>query len=343
MKRISLSVLFGLITMLLFAHVLLAQATAIVDKNANLRSGPGTTYAVAGNVKAGATVTIVGSNAAGDWYQLEDGKWIAAFLVKNVSDDVPTVDASATVTPTVASGTSGDEATIEAAYVKAIGPILNEYVAALNTFVEEMGALEEDTSLLFDGRWKVSVAGVLLSWDTLADEARALRPPARLTDVHNQILIAATHYETASGLMTKGIDELDEVLLQQAGSEMSLGTKAMELAGNMMNSLPTPTATALPTKPAATATATPKVTTVATKASPTNTPAAAATAVPPTATTAPVATTSTANCDPSYPTLCIPPGAPDLDCGDITDKRFPVLQPDPHRFDGNKDGVGCES
>jgi micrococcal nuclease len=32
-----------------------------------------------------------------------------------------------------------------------------------------------------------------------------------------------------------------------------------------------------------------------------------------------------------------------LDCGDIPQKKFTVLQPDPHRFDGDKDGIGCES
>ena len=32
-----------------------------------------------------------------------------------------------------------------------------------------------------------------------------------------------------------------------------------------------------------------------------------------------------------------------LDCGDISYKRFTVLQSDPHRFDGDKDGIGCES
>lgn len=47
-------------------------------------------------------------------------------------------------------------------------------------------------------------------------------------------------------------------------------------------------------------------------------------------------------CDPAYPTVCIPPAPPDLDCGDITFRRFEVLPPDPHRFDGNHDGVGCE-
>ncbi len=47
-------------------------------------------------------------------------------------------------------------------------------------------------------------------------------------------------------------------------------------------------------------------------------------------------------CDPSYPDVCIPPPPPDLDCGDIPFRSFRVLPPDPHRFDGDHDGVGCE-
>jgi micrococcal nuclease len=60
--------------------------------------------------------------------------------------------------------------------------------------------------------------------------------------------------------------------------------------------------------------------------------------LPPTPTTVP----SSGNCDPAYPTVCIPPPPPDLDCGDIPYRRFPVLPPDPHHFDGDHDGVGCE-
>lgn len=48
------------------------------------------------------------------------------------------------------------------------------------------------------------------------------------------------------------------------------------------------------------------------------------------------------NCDPAYPTVCIPPPPPDLDCRDVPYKRFQVLPPDPHNFDGNHDGEGCE-
>lgn len=48
-------------------------------------------------------------------------------------------------------------------------------------------------------------------------------------------------------------------------------------------------------------------------------------------------------CDASYPGVCIPSPPPDLDCGDIPYRRFKVVGTDPHRFDRDKDGVGCES
>ena len=47
------------------------------------RGGPGTTYPLAGGVDEGQALTIIARNADGSWYQLADGKWIAAFLVTN--------------------------------------------------------------------------------------------------------------------------------------------------------------------------------------------------------------------------------------------------------------------
>jgi micrococcal nuclease len=45
--------------------------------------------------------------------------------------------------------------------------------------------------------------------------------------------------------------------------------------------------------------------------------------------------------------VCIPPPPPDLDCGDIAHRDFRVLwnvaSPDPHGFDGDRDGIGCET
>jgi PKD repeat protein len=49
-------------------------------------------------------------------------------------------------------------------------------------------------------------------------------------------------------------------------------------------------------------------------------------------------------CDSSYPDLCIPPPPPDLDCGDDSvPENFQVLPPDPHGFDSDNDGIGCDS
>ncbi|TMB56365.1 MAG: thermonuclease family protein [Chloroflexi bacterium] len=63
----------------------------------------------------------------------------------------------------------------------------------------------------------------------------------------------------------------------------------------------------------------------------------------PTAGPSPTSAPQAGGCDPSYPTVCIPPPPPDLDCADIPYRRFEVLPPDPHRFDGDGDGIGCES
>jgi V8-like Glu-specific endopeptidase len=55
------------------------------------------------------------------------------------------------------------------------------------------------------------------------------------------------------------------------------------------------------------------------------------------------------DCHPSYPDYCIPPAPPQLSCSDLPVDGTPltvlhnVPDPDPHRFDEDMDGVGCES
>lgn len=69
---------------LFFPLVVFGQSalTGVVTRDANLRAGPGTNYAIAGKATAGQTVQIINKNQSGDWYQLENKAWIAAFLVK---------------------------------------------------------------------------------------------------------------------------------------------------------------------------------------------------------------------------------------------------------------------
>jgi len=62
----------------------------------------------------------------------------------------------------------------------------------------------------------------------------------------------------------------------------------------------------------------------------------------PTPTPTPSPTPPRQGCDPAYPTVCIPSPPPDLDCTDIPYRGFTVRPPDPHRFDSDGDGIGCE-
>lgn len=49
------------------------------------------------------------------------------------------------------------------------------------------------------------------------------------------------------------------------------------------------------------------------------------------------------DCDPSYPDVCIASPPPDLNCDDVPYKNIKVEGDDPHGFDGDGDGIGCES
>ncbi len=70
-------------------------------------------------------------------------------------------------------------------------------------------------------------------------------------------------------------------------------------------------------------------------------PAATSASPTPTTTATPTPTPGGA-CDPNYTGYCVPVVTYDLDCPDIG-HRVTVVGVDIHRFDGNGDGVGCES
>ena len=55
------------------------------------------------------------------------------------------------------------------------------------------------------------------------------------------------------------------------------------------------------------------------------------------------AQTNTRQCDPNYTGACIQPYSQgDVDCGEIKDRNFKSIGSDPHRLDGDKDGIACE-
>jgi endonuclease YncB( thermonuclease family) len=86
-------------------------APPVAIEEANLRAGPGTEYERVGSAAPGEVVALVGRNAAGDWYQLTTGAWIAAFLIEGAPAGLPVVEggaaAAAQASTAAAAATSG--------------------------------------------------------------------------------------------------------------------------------------------------------------------------------------------------------------------------------------------
>lgn len=61
---------------------------AKVILNANLRDGPGTTFERIGGAQIGERLTVVRATDNEQWYQLESGAWIAAFLIEKTDEPI---------------------------------------------------------------------------------------------------------------------------------------------------------------------------------------------------------------------------------------------------------------
>jgi len=110
---------------------------------------------------------------------------------------------------------------------------------------------------------------------------------------------------------------------------------ALGLPGDWRERLPDPPAIAMPAaEPARTPTAAPV------RTRPASAPTATVTAFPARAGNA--TRTSPPECDPAYPTVCLPPAPPRLTCAATDARNFPALPPDPHGLDSDRDGVACE-
>lgn len=158
-----------------------------------------------------------------------------------------------------------------------------------------------------------------------------LAAPPPLTDAHYRLLVTVDACVQASRSASLGIELVDAGLLYQAALQMQacnteLSSAQGEIDGLVMQAstvqLPEPVIFESP----------------AIIIPPTATPYY----IPPPIIIEPTAIIIPAACDPSYPDVCIPPGPPDLNCDDIVFRNFRVLWPDPHGFDGERDGLGCE-
>ncbi len=222
---------------------------ATVTRNANLRAGPGTSYAVAGSARAGDAVTLVGGNAAGDWYELASGEWIAAFLVE--------MDAPAAETATPAARASAAELQRYANNAIPYTQLIGEGLDAMSDLL--LAPKPEDVD------WLVALytaLGVIQGGHELLME---VTPPPSLVPIHEQLLAGTQDCSDATHAIMDGIETVDVAHLERAFTLLESCTEKTEASLAMMEAYKTdiaatPTATATPSpSPSATrrATATP--------------------------------------------------------------------------------------
>ncbi len=374
MKRKLVSLI--LLLLCLLPSTLLAQSTTtgVVSLNANLRSGPGTTYSVAGSATQGQIVTITNRTPAGDWYQLDTGVWIAAFLV-NVSAAQPAAPAGTAAQVTQIIDGDTIDVTISGVpyrvrYILIDTPERGAPFYDESTEVNRQLVQDKTVTLVKDvnetDRYSRLLRYVYLADGTFVNAELVRQGFAQVAtfppDVAKEAEIRAAQQEAVAAGRGLWAGETTNAAPAGATANRSANLRGgpgtnypvagSVQAGQALNLVAQTgagdwykladgkwiAAFLVSNAPTGLAVEGAPVVQQAQPAAP-EAPTATPVQAPPTPTPAP----AQQNCDPSYPTLCIPPNSPDLDCPDMSVKRFPVLPPDPHRFDRDNDGIGCES
>lgn len=258
--------------------------------------------------------------------------------VGQLQDELNTTSAPSDASPPVE---SGDCPSVESVLLGVEVGRLRAAAGALRTRAEATSAAWEareisyrDTHVAFE-EIAAEVAGLQAEGEALLAAATA---PASLDGV---VVALGAMVVAAQGLVS-GLEAPDDGTQRRAALE-ALVAAAQQHEDAAAGFLVFVGASAQDPLYTAISGSTSTTTSTSTSTTTTTVPPTTTTTRPATTTTRPVTTTTSGNCHPSYPTVCIPPPPPDLDCPQIPYRNFAVTGSDPHRFDGDNDGVGCET
>lgn len=224
-----------------------------VTVDANLRAGPSITYPIIGGTITGQEVNIVARNGTGDWFRLDNGGWVAAFLLANppISTTVPifveeeaqtgntptptTTTALTTTTLTTTLTTTNTTSVLgvrENLYIIRVDGIVDGYDFTLNKIDDLVNQAGDNVALLQDRAWIVEMTTAITLLRTTSDEVRTLTTPPIFNGAHAILLEAATSFTRAADLLAEGVDQLNTDLLDQAFAEITAGTNRLTRAQN---------------------------------------------------------------------------------------------------------------
>lgn len=187
-----------------------------VNANANLRAGPGTNFEIVGKPRFGDTVVVVGENEDGSWMQLDNGGWMAAFLLDPTGE-------TAAAAEQAEQEEDDEEATEETEDSPDAPPtpttVPAEDQAARASYLQQVAQIGTDVSngatilqaLLqnpqpFNDQWRSQVDGQLAIISSAIDQYLALTPVSGVDDLQAQLTGVTTVCEQAIDYLASGLE-----------------------------------------------------------------------------------------------------------------------------------------
>ncbi len=214
------------------------KPTVTVD--ANLRSGPGTTFETIGGTVTGQEITIVGRNADSSWLRLDNGGWVFAALVANLPDlnTVPVVNpdgtpaepsaaAPAAETPAAGLGTllptptplpaAGN--TELASYIDAALGLVSQFDVVQTSIDSLLAEANNNGALVGDSSWRTRANAALTLLRRTAASVGELAVPASAQTLHAQLESAALAYAAAADSLASAVQAGSLELLRTADTQ----------------------------------------------------------------------------------------------------------------------------
>ncbi len=229
------------------------QAVApTVTVDANLRSGPGTTFDVIGGTITGQKINIVGRNADGTWFRLDNGGWVLSTLVANspALESVPVVNDDGTpaatqpAAPTAATGLGGllptptPQAAVTAptaavdAYLTAAAELVGQFDVVLTSVDSLLAEVSSNPSLIADSAWITRMNAALTLLRRTSASVGELDVPAGAETIQGQLETAAASYIQAAQALSGAVQAADTALLTEADALVSAATADLTVAEN---------------------------------------------------------------------------------------------------------------
>lgn len=221
-----------------------------VTLDANLRAGPGITFPIIGGTVTGQELTIVARNEDGSWLQLDNGGWVATFLVANppltttvplfveggaqpAATATPTPGPTSTPAPSATSVFTSSTPTLgvrENLYVIRVDGIVDGYDFTLTKIDDLVAQAGEDATLLQDRAWIVEMTTAITLLRSTGEEATGLSAPPIFATAHADLVKAAASFTAAADLLAEGVDQLDTARLDEAFAEITTGSNLLTRA-----------------------------------------------------------------------------------------------------------------